>query len=48
MKWVQEFKRRNVFRVGAAYAAVAWVIMQVVDTFAPALRLPDVFSTVVA
>lgn len=26
-----ELKRRNVFRVGAAYAVVAWLIMQVSD-----------------
>jgi TolB-like protein/Tfp pilus assembly protein PilF len=36
-----ELKRRNVFRVSAAYAVVAWLLLQVGDTLAPALRLPD-------
>jgi TolB-like protein len=36
-----ELKRRNVFRVGAAYAVVAWIVLQVSDTMVPALRLPD-------
>jgi len=37
----EELKRRNVFRVGAAYLLFAWVIIQVTDTVAPALRLPE-------
>jgi TolB-like protein/Tfp pilus assembly protein PilF len=36
-----ELKRRNVFKVGVAYAIVAWIVMQVADTAAPALHLPD-------
>ncbi|HSD69977.1 MAG TPA: hypothetical protein VLB07_10505, partial [Woeseiaceae bacterium] len=36
-----ELKRRNVFRVGAAYLLFAWVIIQVTDTVGPALHLPD-------
>jgi len=36
-----ELKRRNVFRVAAAYTVVAWLLLQVGDTLAPALRLPD-------
>jgi hypothetical protein len=36
-----ELKRRNVFRVGIAYAAVGWIVVEVTDTVAPALRLPD-------
>ncbi len=35
-----ELRRRNVFRIGAAYAIMAWIIMQVTDLAAPALRLP--------
>jgi hypothetical protein len=35
-----ELRRRNVFRIGAVYAIVAWIIMQVTDLAAPALRLP--------
>ena len=41
MSLFAELRRRNVFRVGAAYAVVAWVIMQVTDLAAPALRLPE-------
>jgi TolB-like protein len=36
-----ELKRRNVFRVGLAYAVLAWVVIQVTDTVAPVLHLPD-------
>jgi hypothetical protein len=32
MSLFAEPKRRNVFRVGAAYVAVAWLIIQVVET----------------
>ena len=48
MSFFDELKRRNVFRVGIAYAITAWLIMQVTDTFAPALRLPEWFPTAVA
>ena len=41
MGFVAELKRRNVFRVGIAYAAVGWVIIEVTDTVAPALGLPE-------
>jgi TolB-like protein/Flp pilus assembly protein TadD len=43
-----ELKRRNVFKVGIAYAIVAWILMQVVDTFFPALNLPTWTVTLVA
>jgi len=36
-----ELKRRNVFRVALAYAVVAWLLMQVSETLAPVLLLPD-------
>lgn len=36
-----ELKRRNVYRVGAAYALVAWVVVQVASVFVPALNLPS-------
>lgn len=41
MDLYEELKRRNVFRVGAAYLLFAWVIIQVTDTVAPVLRLPE-------
>lgn len=36
MKLFNELKRRNVFRVAAAYAVSAWLIIQVVETIFPA------------
>lgn len=40
MKLFQEIKRRNVFNVAAAYLLLAWIVIQVTDTVAPALNLP--------
>jgi len=48
VNFFEELKRRNVFRVGIAYAVVGWLVMQVTDTFAPALRLPEWFPSAVA
>jgi TolB-like protein len=36
-----ELKRRNVVRVAAAYAVVAWLLIEVSDTIFPRLGLPD-------
>jgi TolB-like protein len=36
-----ELKRRNVFKVGVAYAVVAWIIIQLADVLAPQLNLPE-------
>jgi tetratricopeptide (TPR) repeat protein len=35
-----ELKRRNVFKVGAAYAVIAWLAAQVADVFFPAFGFP--------
>jgi TolB-like protein/Tfp pilus assembly protein PilF len=43
-----ELQRRNVFRVAIAYAVIAWLVMQVGDTMAPALRLGDWVNSVLA
>lgn len=43
MSLFTELKRRNVFRVGAAYAVVAWLIVQVGDVAADNLGFPDWF-----
>ena len=43
-----ELKRRNVFKVGIAYAIVAWLLLQVSDTLVPALHLPEWFNSGVA
>jgi TolB-like protein len=41
MTMLAELRRRKVPQVAAVYGAVAWLLVQVVDTVAPALRLPD-------
>ena len=40
-RYFDELKRRNVFRVGAAYAVVGWLTIEVVDTLAPRMAMPD-------
>lgn len=40
MSLISELKRRNVFKVGAAYAVVAWVLMQVLDIVLPTFDAP--------
>lgn len=39
--FVQELKRRNVFRVAAIYVVVSWLLMQIADVMFPALLLPE-------
>ena len=39
--FIGELRRRNVPRVGAAYVAVAWLLMQVAQTVFPAFGLGD-------
>jgi TolB-like protein len=41
MSLLAELKRRNVFRVGAAYLVVGWLLIEVADTVFPRLNLPD-------
>ncbi len=36
-----ELRRRNVFRVTAAYLVIGWLLLQVADTVIPALHLPE-------
>ncbi|WP_420434190.1 tetratricopeptide repeat protein [Hyphobacterium sp.] len=38
---LSELRRRNVFRVAAAYLVVGWIVMQVVSTIGSAAGLPD-------
>jgi TolB-like protein/Tfp pilus assembly protein PilF len=40
-------KRRHIYRVAAAYAVVAWVLIQLVSNISPMLRLPDWAGTLV-
>ena len=44
---LRELKRRNVFRVGAAYGVVAWLLIEVTATVFPILKLPDWSVTLV-
>jgi len=41
MSLFEELKRRNVLRIGTAYAVVAWLIIQVVETIFPAFGFGD-------
>ncbi len=47
MPFWKELQRRHVFRVGAVYVIVAWVIAQAVTVLSEPLRLPGWFDTVV-
>ncbi|MBW2714867.1 MAG: hypothetical protein JRD03_02255 [Deltaproteobacteria bacterium] len=47
MSLIAELKRRNVFRVGAAYGIVAWVLIEVAHTAFPTLQLPNWTTTLV-
>jgi TolB-like protein len=44
----EELKRRNVIKVGAVYLIVGWLLLQVSDTLAPALHLPEWIHSAVA
>lgn len=48
MSIIEELRRRNVFRVAIAYVIIAWLLLQVGDTLAPALRLPESINTALA
>ena len=41
MSFINELKRRNVFRVGIAYAVASWVLLQVVDLVLENIGAPD-------
>jgi len=38
---IKELKRRNVFKVGIAYAVTTWVLLQLTDTITEILALPE-------
>jgi len=46
MSLIAELKRRNVFRVGVAYAIVSWLLLEVAFVIFPGLHLPDWTLTV--
>lgn len=39
-QFIQELKRRKVFKVAAVYAVVSWMLIQVATAITPALQLP--------
>jgi tetratricopeptide (TPR) repeat protein len=41
MSLIAELKRRNVFRVGAAYAIVAWLLVEVASVVLPTFEAPE-------
>jgi hypothetical protein len=47
LSFLAEIKRRRVLQVAAAYAVVAWLVVQVVDVVNEPLSLPAAFDTVV-
>ena len=48
MSLFNELKRRNVFKVAAAYIIVGWLIMQAGEVLSPALHLPDWVNSTLA
>ena len=40
-QWFDELKRRNVFRVAAAYLAAAWLIVQLMEALLPMFGLDE-------
>ena len=48
MSFFNELKRRNVFKVAAAYVIVGWLIMQAGEVMAPALNLPEWVNSLLA
>ena len=45
--FIEELKRRNVFRVATAYAIAGWLIIQVVTAVSEPLNLPEWFDTAI-
>jgi hypothetical protein len=41
MSFIRELKRRNVFRVAAAYLVGAWLLIEVASTLEETLHLPE-------
>ncbi|MFY0685375.1 MAG: tetratricopeptide repeat protein, partial [Balneola sp.] len=46
-KFIEELKRRNVFKVAVAYAIAGWLIIQIVTVIEAPLNIPDWFDTIV-
>jgi hypothetical protein len=41
MKILRELRRRNVFKVGVAYAVTTWILLQLTDIVSDILVLPE-------
>jgi hypothetical protein len=41
MSFIEELKRRNVFRAGIAYAVVGWLLIEVADILLPTFSAPE-------
>ncbi len=41
MNFFEELKRRNVFKVGIAYLALSWLLVEASSTMAPMMQLPE-------
>jgi len=44
---IAELRRRNVFRVGVAYLALSWLVIQLTSMAVPALNLPPSLNSIV-
>ena len=44
MRLFEELKRRNVFRVGAAYLVTSWLLLQILDVVGPLVGFSDEFA----
>ena len=40
-KYIEELKRRNVFKVTITYGITAWILLQIVETVVPIINAPD-------
>jgi len=44
---VEELKRRHIYRIGAAYVVVAWLLLQLYNNMTPLLKVPGWVGTLV-
>jgi TolB-like protein/Tfp pilus assembly protein PilF len=47
VSFFEELKRRNVFKVGIAYAVGAWLLLQLTEVLSELLKLPDTIGPIV-
>ena len=45
--FVEELKRRHIYRIGAAYVVVAWLLIQLYNNMTPLLRVPGWAGTLI-